>query len=470
MKGNLRELANKRANSKDLEFFVQLNELSTGRNFVTLLSSPANRLANYLVYLGDIYRKIDRSCEWAADIEHALRKIQLTVDEISAFIKDQTARRLVVTMQVNVFDNTIDLLSPSRTVQKSGKLRIITDNLIGSGHSSEKVVLVLCNDLLLYGDKGKLSKGKCRAVMQLPGMYAEDMVDNQAVKSYTDVDIACCFRIKTRSHKPMLFQCADVAAKQSWLAAFGETIERYNSTMKRSVAPDQLQLACLSADDFERLIMKKKVDNKAMAQATVQAQSMAAQNKANPLPPSPTNSPRRGSATAQQPPPMPLSAPVAPSAPGSEDATAAPSGAAPPAPPMAPPVAPPMAPPMAPEAPPLAPSMGAPPAPPMAPKGPPPMPVPGGGAAAPPPAPKAAPAPPRVDLLSSIREGGAKAALRKVSASAPASGSGPGGAAPPLSPVSPLGGVDLNAALKSSLDRYRQFVQDDSDDEEDEWD
>lgn len=62
---NVRSLATKRAGSKDLEFFVQLNELSTGRSFQGLLSSPANRLASYLTFLGDIYSKIPHDTEWA---------------------------------------------------------------------------------------------------------------------------------------------------------------------------------------------------------------------------------------------------------------------------------------------------------------------------------------------------------------------------------------------------------------------
>ena len=121
--------------------------------------------------------------------------------------------------------------------------------------------------------------------------------------------------------------------------------------------------------------------------------------------------------------------------------------------------------------------MGGPPAPPRG--GPPPPPLSGGPPA--PPLPSVSPSSPsgggsngRSDLLASIREGGV-GMLKKVQSS-PAS-------PPPLaaSPASPTAaavgqkagsggaGMDLNAALKSSLDRYRQFVQDE-DDENDEWD
>lgn len=73
---NARMLTNKRQGSKDVEFFIQLNELSTGRNFQALLSSPANRLAQYLVYMGDIYAKIPHDTEVAHEYEEAIRKIQ----------------------------------------------------------------------------------------------------------------------------------------------------------------------------------------------------------------------------------------------------------------------------------------------------------------------------------------------------------------------------------------------------------
>ena len=110
------------------------------------------------------------------EYEQAIRRIQGVTDDITSFLKDQNARRLVVTVQVKLFDNQIDVVSPTRTVQKYGKVRVISDNLFGSGHSTEKCVLVLMNDMVLYGDAAsKLSKGKVRAVLQLPGMYAEDM-------------------------------------------------------------------------------------------------------------------------------------------------------------------------------------------------------------------------------------------------------------------------------------------------------
>jgi hypothetical protein len=165
----------------------------------------------------------------------------------------------------------------------------------GSGHSTEKVVLVLMNDMLLYGEKSsKLSKGKCKAAMQLPGMCIEDFSLNQAAaKIYTDLDITKCFRIKTRSHKPLIFQCNDIISKNQWMDILQQTIDQYARTMKRSVAPDQLQLACYSADDFERTILRKKVDKRSAINALQMAQTIAASNKANPLPPSPTNSPKQ---------------------------------------------------------------------------------------------------------------------------------------------------------------------------------
>lgn len=140
------------------------------------------------------------------------------------------------------------------------------------------------------------------------------------------------------------------------------------------------------------------------------------------------------------------------------------------------------APPMAPAShaapPPLPPSGGPPPppGPPSAPGGPP---APAATASKP----AGAPAGPnRNDLLSSIQKGGGLAGLKKVDRNAPPPGSHasppplPGGASSPLSPSAgssasgAKSGVDLNAALKSSLDRYRQFVQDEEEDDMDEWD
>jgi hypothetical protein len=51
---SLREFQSKCSSNKDLEFFVNLNEMSTGRHLVDLLMSPVNRVSQYLVYLGDV--------------------------------------------------------------------------------------------------------------------------------------------------------------------------------------------------------------------------------------------------------------------------------------------------------------------------------------------------------------------------------------------------------------------------------
>ena len=81
-----------------------------------------------------------------------------------------------------------------------------------------------------------------------------DPQDNQAaLKAYADVDIERCFRIKTRSHKPLVFQCDSVSVKAAWMEALQDTIDKYASVMKRSIAPDQLQLACMTAEDFEKV-------------------------------------------------------------------------------------------------------------------------------------------------------------------------------------------------------------------------
>lgn len=67
------------------------------------------------------------------------------------------------------------------------------------------------------------------------------------------MDIERCFRIKTRSHKPLVFQCESASVKAAWLEALQDTIDKYASVMKRSIAPDQLQLACMTAEDFEKV-------------------------------------------------------------------------------------------------------------------------------------------------------------------------------------------------------------------------
>lgn len=104
---------------------------------------------------------------------------------------------------------------------------------------------------------------------------------------------------------------------------------------------------------------------------------------------------------------------------------------------------------------------GGPPAPPLAPPraGPPAVPIPGAPSTSPAPSPTASD--PRGDLLSSIRSGTTQ--LKKVSAAPPP-------VPAPVSPGAANNGIDLNAALKSSLDRYRQFVQEEDEEENEEWD
>jgi hypothetical protein len=158
-------------------------------------------------------------------------------------------------VQEKVFEGGVDIVSPTRMVVKRGKVKLISQNTFGSGHSADKVVLVLLNDMLLFGEGGgKLTKGKCRAALQLGLMVAEPLANQAAsAKTYADLEIACCFILKTPQHKPFIFQCDTPEVSAQWIQSLQQTVERYTRNLDRSVLMDQVMMSCLSAEDFEKV-------------------------------------------------------------------------------------------------------------------------------------------------------------------------------------------------------------------------
>lgn len=82
----------KRRSNNDFDFFITLTEKCTRRELASLMSSPLNRLPQYLIFLGALYQKSDHTTEYAHQIFAALKALQETTDSITNFLRDQQQR------------------------------------------------------------------------------------------------------------------------------------------------------------------------------------------------------------------------------------------------------------------------------------------------------------------------------------------------------------------------------------------
>lgn len=475
--------------------WLVLNELCSGISLKTLILAPVYRLPQYLVFTGGIVKSLDPSSDAAISLLDAVRAIQQATDQISFNLRDEVARKLVVTIQQQIFgEGNCNLVSPHRFVVKHQDLKKMYNKQSRHVSNGKLYLFILFNDCLIYGIRpGRLSSGEIKHVLQLVDMSIEDVRDDDKLK------IKNGFKINSPT-KSFVVCCPSFKIKQDWMQALKDQIVLVNQSSAT------LQKGVAAADAFERHIKKKeKKGDEALLNrpAPIARPSSIAPSISTFSSPASTSSTPSSAYASPPPPPTPSLPPPAPenfySQPYSTPTyNTTPSYAPPPPPPSLLSASPPPAPPSARPPPPTPPSMSspppvppsmAPPAPPMAPPAPP---------MAPPAPPMAPPAPPmapspsssRQDLLSQIQKGTTLKSTQPdwVQMRDPSSGqyyysnkvTGESTWTAPADYVPADGaprpsqkGDGLNDALKQSLDRYRAFVQDEEDhvdDAAEDWD
>lgn len=236
--------------------------MTTKTHLSPLLHSPIKRLATYLIYLGVVYEKLDKQSSPALELEKAILAIQSVTDNIATFLKTQAAQRSVSMIQQNVFGGSIDIILPHRFSVKYGKVKTLTENMFGKGFSwSTNHFLALFNDMVLIGKPKSSISGGVKYILQLTGMDIEDMAQQRVATEMLQINLVSAFRIKTRSHKPIIFGCSSPAEKDIWIEKLRDAVTQFEGRIGKSMGTEA-QLACLSAEDFEKVIRKNKLPQK----------------------------------------------------------------------------------------------------------------------------------------------------------------------------------------------------------------
>jgi hypothetical protein len=92
---------------------------------VSLLGVPVSRLPQYLIFLGSVQALMPNHDTTAAqELNAAVGAIQQVTDDIAFALRDEAARKLVVTVQERIFKGGLDLVHPARFVCKHGDLKV----------------------------------------------------------------------------------------------------------------------------------------------------------------------------------------------------------------------------------------------------------------------------------------------------------------------------------------------------------
>jgi len=111
---SLKFLSEQREKVPRLDKFLVLHEKIAGTKLTTLLQAPVTRLPQYIHYLGAVHRGLEPDCEAAISLEGAVKAVLGITQKITIDLRDQSRRKLVVTLQQVTFKGSVDLVSPHR--------------------------------------------------------------------------------------------------------------------------------------------------------------------------------------------------------------------------------------------------------------------------------------------------------------------------------------------------------------------
>jgi len=243
--------------------WLDLNELCAGYSLKQLLLAPVCRMPQYLVFLGAIVRSLDPESPSTARILAAVAAVSKVTDDIAQALKDEVARKLVVTLQSRIFGNNCNLVSPHRFVVKHGDLKKMYNKSLFGG-SSKVYLFVLCNDCMVYGTRpGRLLSGDIKHVLPLIGMSIESVSDDESKKVKNGFQV--------RSHTKDMVLCAQNGpTRDTWVQALKTQIALANASAST------LQKSAQAADEFERNIKSKPPTAAQAQQADEAAQALSA--------------------------------------------------------------------------------------------------------------------------------------------------------------------------------------------------
>jgi hypothetical protein len=218
----------------------------TGVRVSLMQDAPLTRLAHYIMYFTVLRQKLaEQQDPNEESMQRALKSFHNTISTLASSLKDKLAREAVVTMQEEVFKNSIVLIDPARLLVKRGKFNIV---VLPSSHSKfsfgkgkaykrEEVYAALFNDMLLL----LTTKMKVRKIIRARSMIV-DVVPYGSIDSVTEALRIVDVRSVT------VIECQNSDCLADWLSALQSTIETQQSTLVGEHISDEY---------FENMILKK---------------------------------------------------------------------------------------------------------------------------------------------------------------------------------------------------------------------
>jgi hypothetical protein len=197
--------------------FCVINEKIFSCNLSSILLAPVCRLPQYLFFLGNIYKKLDPMSQEGLDLEDAILSVKQVTDEIAKRLNDETRKKQVISLQKQF--GLIDLVTPSRYVVRMGNLKKVPSTSFVWRSDAKKCFFVLFNDMLMYGIKSK-DKGRVKHMFSIVGINAREITDG----TLKGLDHA--FRINTPV-KSFVVLGSSEADRSEWIECINMTAQSY---------------------------------------------------------------------------------------------------------------------------------------------------------------------------------------------------------------------------------------------------
>lgn len=234
---------------KKFQQFLQINEECCGHQLAEMLTVPVMRLPQYLRFLGAIHSKMHDSDKAAMELGDALTQLLAMTDEIAETLRDEKARRMVVTLQQQWFKNNCELVSQARFFIKQGDMKIIFPKSLFKARW-KRYVFILFNDMLLWSTKKGMFAASIVDMHRLHGMTVTDEPNGPDYGSAFKIRIS---GIQDSPNVELLLSCKSDAEKQKWMQVLEACIAANDDALE-SLASEQI----ISDEDFECFIKKKK--------------------------------------------------------------------------------------------------------------------------------------------------------------------------------------------------------------------
>ena len=240
---------------KRFQQFLQINEECCGHQLAEMLTVPVMRLPQYLRFLGAIHSKMHDSDKAAMELGDALTQLLAMTDEIAETLRDEKARRMVVTLQQQWFKNNCELVSQARFFIKQGDMKIIFPKSIFKARW-KRFVFILFNDMLLWSTKKGMFAASIVDMHRLYGMTVTDEPNGPDYGSAFKIRIS---GIQDSANVELLLSCKSDVEKQKWMQVLEACISANDDALE-SLASEQI----ISDEDFEFFVKKKKKDSPKM--------------------------------------------------------------------------------------------------------------------------------------------------------------------------------------------------------------